>query len=122
MPRVTIACPETMISYANQLARCIGLGPDDDKTYGDASWKDANGNSYAVASALVSDTFISVATSDLDEPEWGCDIDAAKYAQSKVKIGGSASPDFIVAVFDDEPMVAVNSLGVSPIITLTEGI
>ena len=75
-----------------------------------------------MASALVSDTFISVATSDLAEPEWGCDIDAAKYAQSKVKIGGSASPDFIVAVFDDDPMVAVNSLGVSPMITSTEGI
>lgn len=113
MPRVTIACPKSLIYDANQLARCIGLGPDDDQTYGDPVWKDAAGNTYAVASAVVGDNFASVAMSDLHQPEWGCDISAAKNAQLKVVTGVSASPDHIAAVFDDSPQSAIQTLGVS---------
>lgn len=34
MMRVTIACPEALIGDANQLALCLGLGPEDAQTYG----------------------------------------------------------------------------------------
>ena len=35
MIRLTFACPAQHIVDANQLARVVGLGPDDDMTYGE---------------------------------------------------------------------------------------
>jgi len=101
--RVTIACPEGHIADANQLARCIGLGPDDDRTYGEATWQDAGGNRYAVASAIVGPMFGAAATSPLTEPDWGCDIAAAARAQALIRIMQPAAPGIIAAVFGDDP-------------------
>ena len=68
MMRVTIACPDGLIGDANQLALCLGLGPEDAQTYGEVVWQDAAGNRYAVASAVVSRHFAAVAASALAEP------------------------------------------------------
>ncbi len=115
MPRVTIACPVDLRADANQLARCIGLGPDDDQTYGEPVWRDAAGNAYAVASVVVGEGFVVAATTDLAEPIWGCDLQRARLAQSRVRLNEIASPETISAVFDESPQAALDFLGVKQI-------
>jgi len=39
--RLTIACPATIRSDANQLAMVLGYGPADAETYGSLNWQDA---------------------------------------------------------------------------------
>lgn len=112
MMRVTIACPEALIGDANQLALCLGYGPDDAMTYADAAWWDAAGNRYAVASAIVPDGFASAAISPLVEPSWGADMAAAARAQAAIRIGGAADPAHLVAVFDEDPQAALAVLAV----------
>jgi len=113
MIRVTIACPEALIGDANQLALCLGYGPADALTYGAAAWKDGSGNLYAVASALVSETFTASATSALVRPAWDVNLTGAKRAQAAIRIGGAADPARLVAVFGDDPQAALAELGVS---------
>lgn len=112
MIRVTIACPEALIGDANQLALCLGLGPDDAQTYGQPVWRDAAGSLYAVASAVVGEGFASAAGSPLTEPPWGADMAAAARAQAVIMIGGAASAGHLVAVFVDDPAAALAELGV----------
>lgn len=115
MIRLTFACPVAHIADANQLARVIGLGPDDDQTYGEPRYRDAAGNLYAVASGLVEPSFIDTATSPLTEPEWGADMAAAQRAQSLAALGEPAAPDHIAAVVGDDVAEALSFLGLSPI-------
>jgi len=115
MPLVTIACPAAMIEDANQFARCIGLGPDDERTYGAPCWQDAEGNLYAVSSGLVGPTFAQTAESPLVEPAWGCDLAAAQRAQALIQIGPPASPLRLAAVFGDDGMAAVAALGLTAV-------
>lgn len=118
--RLTIACPAAMIADANQFARCAGYGPDDDKTFGPATWQDASGNLYSVSSGLVvAESYQTDALGPLIEPEWGCDLAAANRAQAKIKIGGAAQPDKLVAVFG-EVDAALAELGLARIeVTMT---
>lgn len=109
--RVTIACPEAMISDANQLARCLGYSADDGMTYGLPIWQDGDGNRYAVASGIVSDAFPAAAASPLSNPEWGADMAAAARAQAAITIGLPADPSKLAAVFGDVAM-ALSALGV----------
>ena len=122
--RVTIACPEALIGDANQLALCLGRGPEDAQTYGEALWRDAAGNRYAVASALVSHRFVAVASSALAEPPWGADMPAARRAQAALRViapsadpeasppDPRATPEAIVAVIEEDAGAAVRMLGV----------
>ena len=66
--RLTIACPATLRSDANNLAMVLGYGPDDAETYVALNWQDADGNLYAVASLPVSDAFTTTAQSGLQRP------------------------------------------------------
>ena len=115
MITVTIACPESMIPQANQLARCIGNGPDDDKTFALALWQDAAGNRYALASGPVADTFPETAASLLVEPSWGCDLALASVAQAVIRIGAAADPAHIAAVIGDDPHAAIAAMGLEPV-------
>lgn len=115
MIRLTFACPAAHIADANQLARVIGYGPDDDKTYGEPRYQDADGNLYAVASGLVVPHFVEVATSPLAEPEWGADMDAAQRAQALAALGEPAAPGHIAAVVEDDVAEALAFLGLSPV-------
>lgn len=110
--RVTIACPEALIGDANQLALCLGLGPEDAHTYGAACWLDAKGNRYAVASAIVSSRFASDASSPLDAPSWGADMAAAVRAQAKIRMGAAAGPDRLACVIGDDVGAGLVVLGV----------
>ncbi len=113
--RVTIACPEALIGDANQLALCLGLGPEDAQTYGEACWQDAEGNRYAVASAIVSIRFAADAASKLTRPEWGANMAAAGRAQALIRLGDPASPDIIAAVIGDDAAQALSVLSVERI-------
>jgi hypothetical protein len=112
MIRITIACPEALIGDANELARVLGYSEADGATYGEARWRDAGGNRYAVASGLVSEGFAAAAQSALVEPEWGADMAAASRAQALIAIGGPADPARLVALFEAEAEAAYAALGV----------
>ena len=118
MIRATIACPEALIGDANQLASCLGLGPEDAQTYGAPVWQDAAGNRYAVASAQVSRSFPAAAASPLTPPPWGADMAAASRAQGLIRIGDPDEPEIcladpaaLVAVIRDDPQTALSDLG-----------
>ena len=121
MMTLTIACPEVHISDGNQFSRCVGLGPDDDKTFSLALWQDTQGNLYAVASGLVSDTFTETATSPLVEPEWGCDMEAAERAQALIRMLDSetgelvATPDTISAAYGTDVMGVIAGMGLTQV-------
>ena len=44
--RLTIACPATLRSDANNLAMVLGYGPSDAETYVALNWQDAGALSY----------------------------------------------------------------------------
>lgn len=112
MITITVACPEAMIGDANQLARVLGYGPDDDQTYGAALWQDADGNRYAVSSGLVSEAFPTAAAAPLAPPSWSADMTAAARAQAAISIGEAAAPDRIAVIIGDDPQAALVALGV----------
>lgn len=113
--RVTIICPQAHIEDANHLAMVLGYSAADAATYGDPSWQDKAGNLYAVASLLVSDDFVSAATTALARPDWDDSsivaMAAARRAQALVSVWGLgedepapvASPSRILAMFGDDP-------------------
>jgi hypothetical protein len=121
MKTIIIACPQAHIDDANQLARCVGLGPDDERTFGLPLWQDDDGNRYAVASGLVSETFEQAVVNSLVEPEWGCDIDAAQRAQVLIRLPDTetgemlASPNTISVAFGADAMPIIAALGLTQI-------
>lgn len=112
---LTIACPEQHIHIGNQFSRCVGLGPDDDKTFGLPLRQDAEGNLYAASSGLVSPHFLDVATSELQEPSWGCDIEAARTAQALIRLDALATPDTITAIIRGDALSSLAAMGLTPI-------
>lgn len=112
MATVTIAVPTAHVEDANQLARCIGLGPEDDRTFAfGPNRRDAAGTSYTVVSGWVGDHVAQIASAVLAEPPWGCDLAAARRAQARVRIGAAATPDTIAAVLDDDLALALEVMG-----------
>ena len=84
--RITIACPEALISDANHFAMVLGYGPADGATYGDVSRQDDGGNLYACASTPVGPNFVTAAQTTLQRPAWDTgsiiDMVAANRAQA----------------------------------------
>lgn len=111
--RVTIACPEALIGDANQLASCLGLGPEDAQTYGAACWRDIAGNRYAVASAMVGESFLSASAAALRPPAWPTDMAAAARAQVRVTLGLPATPERLAAMVSASPEAALSALGLT---------
>ena len=118
--RVTIFVPETMIADANQLALCLGQSAADVHTFGAATWQDAGGNLYAVASTLATGTFVTSATSQIAAPDFAPDADltAAGRAQAALVIYDQqapvqADPSHILAIIHDDAQAAISLAGVS---------
>lgn len=111
MIRVTMACPEAWIAEANQLALCLGLGPQDAQTYGAAEWEDAAGNRYAVASAVVGEGFLAQSQAALHAPAWPVDLAAAERVQARVRLGLAAAPDHLAAMVSPTAEAALAALG-----------
>ena len=86
MTRITAACPEALVSDANQYAMCLGQSEADGQTYRGLNWTDADGNLYAAASFEARDEWITFAQAPLVHPAWDVDeiIDmvAAERAQA----------------------------------------
>ena len=120
--RLTIACPATIRSDANNLAMVLGYGPSDAQTYVALNWQDAGGNLYAVASLPVSDAFITTAQSPLQRPAWDTDniIDmaAANRAQAALIFSltpVTALPDKLTACAGDDALATLAAMGLTQI-------
>ena len=99
--RATIAAPEALIADANQLALRLGESSADDKTFSTATWQDAAGNLYAVASTVAKPIFAEMAGQPLQAPDHApnMDVSAASRAQAVLQInGGIAAPDVIAVI------------------------
>lgn len=123
--RITIACPEGMMSEANQFALCVGNSPADAQTFGSATWEDGTGERYALASLLAGAQFPQVAGAPLQAPAYTPDADIAEagIAQAALRIWSPMSqgsfpeigPDRLVAVIGLEAGLAIPLLGLSPV-------
>jgi hypothetical protein len=126
---ITIACPASLIDDANHLAMVLGYGPDDGRTYGPASYQDADGNAYAVANGPVSEAFLAVAQSALERPEWDVEpyqvnMAAANRAQSALVFAlydplasmPAADPAKLTAIGGLPGVAAIEFLGLTPIL------
>lgn len=114
MIRVTIACPEALVGDANQLALCLGYGPQDAQTYGAPLWQDAEGNRYALSSAVLDEADLARLQTALVPPGWDCDLTAAGRAQAALRMGEAAAPGLIAAQAGVSPAAALAALGVTP--------
>jgi len=117
--RATTATPLAHIPDANQLALCLGESSADDKTFTSASYQDADGNLYSVASTVAKSVFAEMAGQPLQAPDHAPDMDlaAATRAQALLQInGGIASPDVIAVILGDRKESAqdhINALGLT---------
>ena len=119
--KATIAAPINHIPDANQLALCLGESSADDQTFTSASYQDAGGNLYSVASTVANLIFAELASQPLQAPEHSPDMDlaAATRAQALLQInGGIATPDVIAVILGDRLESAqdhIKALGLTPI-------
>lgn len=114
MIRVTMACPEALAGDANQLALCLGYGPQDVQTFGAALWRDAGGNRYALSSAVMDEAGLVRLQGALSAPGWECDLTAAGRAQAALRMGSAAAPGLIAVQAGVSPAAALAALGVTP--------
>ena len=102
--RATIAAPAAHIPDANQLALCLGESSADNQTFTVASYQDADGNLYSVASTVAKSVFAEMAGQQLKAPAHapGMDLEAATRSQALLQInGGIATPDVIAVILGD---------------------
>lgn len=122
--RITVACPEPLISDANHLAMVLAEGPADALTYRNPSWQDADGNLYAAASFVAQPSWVDAAQEPLERPEWDTDytvnMAAANRAQAVLsfdyEVSLIAHPDVITAVMGDDGIASLVSMGLSQIV------
>jgi len=120
--RLTIACPDALRDDANNLAMALGYRPDDAGTYVGLNWQDADGNLYACASLIVSDTFTTAAQSGLQRPSWDTDniidMDAARRAQAALVFSltpVTAMPDKLTACAGDDALATLATMGLTQV-------
>jgi len=120
--RLTIACPDALRADGNHFAMVLGYGPADAETYVALNWQDADGNLYACASLIVSDTFVSKAQSTLSRPAWDVDniidMDAARRAQAALVFSltpVTAMPDKLTACAGDDALATLAAMGLSQV-------
>ena len=120
--RLTIACPDALRDDANNLAMALGYRPNDAGTYVGLNWQDADGNLYACASLIVSDTFVSKAQSTLSRPAWDVDniidMDAARRAQAALVFSltpVTAMPDKLTACAGDDALAVLAAMGLTQV-------
>ena len=120
--RLTIACPDALRADGNHFAMVLGYGPADAETYVALNWQDADGNLYACASLIVSDTFVSKAQSTLSRPAWDVDniidMDAARRAQAALVFSltpVAAMPDKLTACAGDDALATLAAMGLTQV-------
>ena len=120
--RVTVSCPEALISDANHLAQVLAFGPADAMTYRGLSWRDAAGNLYAAASFEARDEWVIGAQSALARPAWDTEqaisMAAASRAQAALVFAQEATlalPDKLTAIAGPDGPAALAMMGLSPV-------
>ena len=120
--RLTIACPDALRDDANNLAMVLGSGLGDAETYGIPNWQDADGNLYACASLIVSDTFTTAAQSGLQRPAWDTDshvnMAGANRAQAALVFSldpVTAMPDNLTACVGDDALATLAAMGLTQV-------
>ena len=121
--RITVACPEALISDANNLAMVLAFGPDDAMTYRGLNWQDADGNLYAAASFEALPEWIIGAQSPLTRPEWDTkpytiSMAAVQRAQAALVFAQEATPalpDKLTAIAGPDGPAALAMMGLTPV-------
>ena len=124
--RLTVSVPEALIEAANHLAVAIGESAGDFECFQVADWIDSEGNKYAVSSMQCTATLFQYAGGmlqrrDFAPEEWS--FESASFAQSKIELWmgegpiPTADPEKIVGIVMDDPMMALQSLGVTRVET-----
>lgn len=112
--RVTIAVPETLIVKTNHLACIAGEFSADINTFREANWQDVDGNLYAVASTVVKPIFLQAAQGLPETPPHADGI--ADRALAQQALDTLNQPGGIQMVVGVEPMEALASLGLGPVV------
>lgn len=120
--RITVACPEALISDANHLAQVLAFGPADAMTYRGLNWRDAQGNLYTAASFEAIDEWLIGAQSPLVRPAWDTDqsisMAAAQRAQAALVFAQEATPatpDKLTAIAGPDGPAALALMGLSAV-------
>ncbi|MFP5511102.1 MAG: hypothetical protein ACLGIP_18435 [Alphaproteobacteria bacterium] len=120
--RVTVACPEALISDANHLAMVLAFSEADGMTYRGLNWRDAAGNLYAAASFEARPEWIIGAQSTLARPAWDTDqkisMAAAVRAQAALVFAQEATPampDKLTAIAGPDGPEALAMMGLEPV-------
>jgi len=120
--RLTIACPDALRDDTNNLAMVLGYGLGDALTYGGLNWQDADGNLYACASLLVSDTFTTTAQTVLERPNWDTDhiisMAAANRAQAALVFSlepVDVAPDKLTACAGEDALATLAAMGLTQV-------
>ena len=117
--RITLVVPKQYIEQANHLALVMGESADDISTFKEANWQDADGNLYAVCSALSKPVVLGALTSGLPDPlpthAVGVDIGKAQQALELIVLyedGVMAGVDKIILAIDTHPQSTFESAGI----------
>lgn len=125
--RITAACPEALLSDANQLAMVLAESEADGETYRGLNWQDAEGNLYAAASWIAQLEWVAGAQGALIRPAWDpteiIDMVAANRAQDALvfwtpEIGGEAPQavtDKLTAIGGMSGQDALAAMGLTPV-------
>jgi hypothetical protein len=122
--RLTLAVPESLITEANQLALIMGESAADVNTFTIATWQDAGGNLYAVASAVSKPIVVQALSTGLPDPlpshAENADIALAQQALDAIVVfdtGVLADTDIIVLAIDNDPLTALAEMGLTRVET-----
>jgi hypothetical protein len=119
--RVTFACPEILMTAANQLMLIGGESPDDDKTFKVANYEDVDGNKFAICSTLTKGNFLAMQFEGLPSvlPEHAelADTELATEALNSISIWRDTSKVFdvnaLTMAVDIEPQAAIAMWGIT---------
>ena len=92
--RITLACPESLMPQANQLALIVGESVHDDQTFTAARYEDASGNKFAVCSLVATEGFLAIPGTGLPpSPSYAEDADRTGAQQALDSLTVWISPE-----------------------------
>lgn len=115
MIRLTIAAPAALIAGANQLALAMGSTEADANTFGEAQFKDADGNLHAVCSLLCTERWLEKLSEPL-KPRLGADMEMANDVQATMSLGGLATTTGITVIRNENPQAALDDMGLEYVV------
>ena len=120
--RITLIVPEQHMDIANHLALIMGESTADIGTFATADWQDADGNLYAVCSAVSKPVVLGALTKGLPSslPAHATNANVAKAQQALdmielYDVGVVAGVDKIILAVDTHPQDTFESAGLSQV-------